>query len=62
MTGIITIKYGKNLTETFMVTSSQFQLQNNGYYLALENDKIVTNAKVILTKNLKILLLYQIII
>ena len=52
MTGIITIKYGKNLTETFMVTSSQFQLQNNGYYLALENDKIVTNAKVILTKNM----------
>lgn len=52
MTGIITIKYGENLIETFMVTSDQFQLRNDGYYLALEDDKVVTNAKVILTKNM----------
>lgn len=52
MATIFTIKYGENLTETFMLTGDQFQLRNDGYYLALEDDKVVTNAKVILTKNM----------
>ena len=52
MATIFTIKYGENLTETFMVTSDKFQLRNESYYLALEDDKVVTNAKVILTKNM----------
>ena len=52
MATIFTINYGENLTETFIMTSDQFQLRNDGYYLALEDDKVITNAKVILTKNM----------
>ena len=52
MATIFTIKYGENLTETFMMTGDQFQLRNDSYYLALEDDKVVKNAKVILTKNM----------